>query len=66
MIAGNPNTGRKICIVAVCFFLLLITTVGILAVRRKSAPQHEQPLHPSTLMTKIFASSASQSNFLNG
>lgn len=40
MIAGNPNSARKACIVAVCFFLLLLATAGYLAWRRKTAPEH--------------------------
>jgi hypothetical protein len=57
MIVGNPNSTRKVCLIILCFFVLLIATAGYLASRRKTAPQQEPPLHPSTLITSSRAGS---------
>jgi hypothetical protein len=59
MIAGNPNTARKLWIFALCLLALVMGTVGYLASRRKSAPQQEPPLHPTSLRTGLLSNSES-------
>lgn len=54
MIAGNPNSARKLWVIVLCFFVLLMAA-GYLASRRKIAPQQEPPLHPSSLTTSLSA-----------
>ena len=53
MIAGNPNSARKLCIIVVLCCFVLLMAAGYLASRRKTAPQQEPPLHPSSLTTSL-------------
>jgi uncharacterized protein (DUF58 family) len=51
VIAGNPNTGRLMVILSVALLLLILLSTGVLAVRKRTAPEKEPPLpqHSSSL-----------------
>jgi hypothetical protein len=49
MVPGNPNTGKRIATALISLLLMLILVTMLLAVRKKTAPTKEPPLHPSTL-----------------
>ena len=49
MIAGNPNAGKKLATVAIAIFLMMILISGVIAMRKRSAPAKEPPLHPSLI-----------------
>jgi len=48
MIAGNPNTGRRVAIAAVALLLAMILFTAFVAFRKRTAPLQQPPLHPST------------------
>jgi len=50
MIAGNPNTGRRVATLAIALFIMMILITALVAVRKRTAPVKEPPLHPSVLV----------------
>jgi len=56
MIAGNPNAGRKLATVAIAIMLMMIAITGIVAIRKKTAPTKEPPLHPSVAVLNALVS----------
>jgi hypothetical protein len=53
MIVGNPNAGKRTATAAVALVLMLILITAIVALRKKTAPAKEPPLHPSTAICAI-------------
>lgn len=49
MIAGNPKAGRVITTAALALLMVILISTGFVAMRKKTAPQKEPPLHPSTI-----------------
>ena len=47
MIAGNPRAGRKLVVIAITLLLGIVITTAVVALRKKSAPMAEPPLHSS-------------------
>jgi len=56
MIAGNPNAGRKLATLAIAIVVMMFLITGILAMRKKTAPVKEPPLHPSVAVLKSWLS----------
>jgi hypothetical protein len=54
MIVGNPNAGKRTATAAVALVLMLILITAIVALRKKTAPAKEPPLHPSVATFAIF------------
>jgi len=50
MIAGNPKIGRKLATMAVALFIAMVLVSVFVALRKKTAPLQEPPLHPSTVL----------------
>jgi hypothetical protein len=48
MIAGNPNAGRRIAAIAIIILFLALLSGAWVAMRKKSMPENEPPLHPIT------------------
>jgi hypothetical protein len=55
MIAGNPNCSRKIILLALAALLLILSTAGFFAMRKKTSPEREPPLpeHASLLVVTV-------------
>ena len=50
MIVGNPNAGKRTATAAVALLLMIILVTAIVALRKKTAPAKEPPLHPSVVL----------------
>jgi len=50
MIAGNPKAGRKMAKFAIVLFLAMLLITAFVALRKRTAPLKEPPLHPSTVI----------------
>jgi LPXTG-motif cell wall-anchored protein len=50
MIAGNPSTGRTITTLAIALLLLVLVSAAFVAWRKRTNPEQEPPLHPSTVI----------------
>jgi hypothetical protein len=53
MIAGNPRTGRKLATVVAALFIAIVLVSVFAAMRKRTAPLQEPPLHPSTVLSVI-------------
>jgi hypothetical protein len=49
MIVGNPNAGRKTATAIIAVLLMMVLITIVVAMRKKTAPVKEPPLHPSIL-----------------
>ena len=50
MICGNPKTGRKMAKFAIALFLAMLLFTAFAALRKKTVPLKEPPLHPSIVI----------------
>jgi hypothetical protein len=62
LIAGHQNTGRTLVTVLLVAVLAILLTTAFVALRKKTAPLKEPPLHPSALLV-LSLRSAVQSRF---
>jgi hypothetical protein len=53
MIVGNPNAGKRTATAAVAVALMIIILTVIVALRKRTAPAKEPPLHPSVAIYAI-------------
>ena len=53
MLAGNPRTGRRLATFAIALFVVMCVITAWVGLRKRTAPQAEPPLHPSTLLVYI-------------
>ncbi len=53
MIAGNPKTGQTLVTIAVALLLLILVTASFVCLRKRTDPEKEPPLHPSTVVVKL-------------
>jgi hypothetical protein len=54
MIVGNPNAGKRTATAAAALLLVIILVTVIVALRKRTAPAQEPPLHPSAVIYGIF------------
>ena len=50
MIVGNPKCGRTMATFAIALFFLILLTAAFVCWRKRTDPEKEPPLHPSTLI----------------
>ena len=50
MIVGNPKCGRTMATIGIALFFLILLTAAFVCWRKRSDPEKEPPLHPSTLI----------------
>ena len=53
MIVGNPNAGKKIATATIALLLMMIVIITMVAVRKRTAPVKEPPLHPSIAILRL-------------
>jgi hypothetical protein len=53
MIVGNPNAGKRVAAATIVLLLMMIVIITMVAVRKRSAPAKEPPLHPSVAMFRL-------------
>jgi hypothetical protein len=53
MIAGNPKTGQALVTIAAALLLLILVTAAFVCLRKRTDPEKEPPLHPSTLVVRV-------------
>jgi hypothetical protein len=57
MVVGNPKAGRALVTIVITLLLLIFVSAIVFAGRKKTAPQQEPPLHPSSYVTGMPARS---------
>jgi hypothetical protein len=53
MIVGNPNAAKRIATATLVLLLMMIVIITIVAVRKRTAPVKEPPLHPSIVILRL-------------
>ena len=53
MIVGNRNSGKSIATATIALLLVMIVIITMVAVRKKTAPAKEPPLHPSVAIPRV-------------
>src|ERR1039458_9164626 len=53
MIVGNPKAGRAMATIAIALFFLILLTAAFVCWRKRTDPEKEPPLHPSTLIAAL-------------
>jgi len=53
VIAGNPKSGRKLATFAIALFLVMCLITAWVGLRKRTDPQPEPPLHPSTVVVCV-------------
>jgi hypothetical protein len=53
MIVGNPRAGRTMATIALALLFLILLSAAFVTWRKRTDPEQEPPLHPSTLIMTL-------------
>jgi tryptophan-rich sensory protein len=52
MICGNPRAGRTMATLGIAVLLLVLSSMAVIALRKRYNPLRQPPLHPATFVVQ--------------